>query len=213
MLRKIAVREVCIKSKVQQFSKEKILSNKNLFSINDGWLTEVIQHPSPFFTPRLPSDSIELLVVHNISLPAGQFNTPYINDLFLGKLDCDADKTFSDLKGVEVSAHCLIKRDGTITQYVSFNDKAWHAGISEFKGKDKCNDFSIGIELEGCDDIAYEDIQYKQLAKVAASIQQAYPLIQDSHIKGHCDIAPGRKTDPGDIFHWQIFHQYLLAYK
>ncbi|MGB0937604.1 MAG: 1,6-anhydro-N-acetylmuramyl-L-alanine amidase AmpD [Colwellia sp.] len=189
------------------------MPDQKVFSINDGWLTEVTQHPSPFFTPRLPTDSIELLVVHNISLPAGQFNTPYIDDLFLGNLDCNADKSFCDLKGVEVSAHCLIKRDGTITQYVSFNDKAWHAGISTFKGKDKCNDFSIGIELEGCDDIHYEEIQYQQLAKIAATIQCHHPLVIDSHIKGHCDIAPGRKTDPGEAFDWQKFHQYLLAYK
>ena len=188
---------------------EQALFNTTPFEIKNGWLTGVAQKKSPFFTPRSVHDNIELLVIHNISLPAGHFGGCYIDDLFLGQLDCKADSSFSDLKGVEVSAHCLIKRDGSITQYVSFDNKAWHAGISTFNGKEKCNDFSIGIELEGCDDTAYEEIQYKQLGKLSAAIQQAYPLIINDNIKGHCEIAPGRKTDPGKAFNWQHFQHYL----
>jgi AmpD protein len=185
----------------------------SLFDIKEGWLKGVSTKKSSFYTPRNDNDHIDLLVVHNISLPSGHFGSNYVDDLFLGCLNCEADPSFADLKGVQVSAHCLIKRDGSITQYVSFDDKAWHAGISVFNGKDKCNDFSIGIELEGTDDIPYEKVQYHQLAKVTASIQQAYPLIVNSHIKGHCDIAAGRKTDPGKSFDWKEFHQYLTSYK
>lgn len=182
-------------------------------NIIEGWLVTAEQQKSTFFTPRQPRDQIRLLVIHNISLPAGEFGGPYISDLFLGKLDCNAHPSFSELANIEVSAHCLIRRDGSIIQYVSFHDKAWHAGISRFKELEKCNDFSIGIELEGTDHHAYESIQYQQLAKLTMNLQKEYPLITNDNIVGHCDIAPGRKTDPGPAFNWSYFHQALQAQK
>jgi len=180
-----------------------------VLTITDGWLNKVEHLASPFFTPRDPTDEISLLVVHNISLPAGNFGTPYINDLFLGKLDCACHASFSDLQGVEVSAHCLIRRDGSIIQYVSFFDKAWHAGISSFNQKERCNDFSIGVELEGTDDIPYTSAQYQQLLTLTLCLQNQYPAIIMSNIVGHCDIAPNRKTDPGPAFDWCHFRKCL----
>lgn len=198
------------------FKQKKAIKGKNLrpdqtvkHTIKDGWLLNVEQQKSNFYTPRCHTDKISLLVVHNISLPAGQFGGSHITDLFLGKINIDAHPSFADLANVEVSAHCLIKRDGSIIQYVSFNDKAWHAGVSVFNGIDKCNDFSIGIELEGTDDIAYEEIQYQALANLTASIQVSYPLISNQNIVGHCDIAKGRKTDPGESFNWPFFRKTL----
>ena len=173
--------------------------------IENGWLLDREQQPSPHYSAREVDAEISLLVVHNISLPPGQFGGAYITDLFLGKLDPKADPYFKDIHQLKVSAHCLIRRDGHIIQYVSFDDKAWHAGVSSFKGKDKCNDFSIGIELEGTDDIPYTEKQYQQLAQLVAQLQVSYPLIKHEHLVGHCDIAPGRKTDPGDIFDWSYF--------
>ncbi|TYK64660.1 1,6-anhydro-N-acetylmuramyl-L-alanine amidase AmpD [Colwellia echini] len=184
----------------------------NNFSIESGWLVQqasIELLPSPFFTSRECGEEIYLLVVHNISLPAGIFGGQFINDLFLGKLDCTAHDSFNDLVGVEVSAHCLIRRDGSITQYVSFLDKAWHAGVSSFQGRERCNDYSIGIELEGTDDIPYTDSQYQQLIALTHCLQNEYPAITMANIVGHCDIAPLRKTDPGKIFDWQYFRQQL----
>ncbi|MBU2871153.1 1,6-anhydro-N-acetylmuramyl-L-alanine amidase AmpD [Colwellia sp. E2M01] len=180
--------------------------------ISDGWLepiTQVQVLPSPFFAPRECDEEINLLVVHNISLPAGRFGERYIDDLFLGKLDCTAHDSFCDLIGVEVSAHCLIRRDGSITQYVSFLDKAWHAGVSSFQGRERCNDYSIGIELEGTDDIPYTEQQYQGLAALTLCLQNEYPGIIMENIVGHCDIAPIRKTDPGKVFDWHYFRQQL----
>ncbi len=182
-------------------------------SIRQGWLLTADQQKSNFFTPRSLNDQIQLLVIHNISLPKGKFGGNHITDLFLGKIDADAHPSFADISQLEVSAHCLIRRDGSIIQYVSFDDKAWHAGVSCFNGIDKCNDFSIGIELEGTDDIPYEKAQYYQLATLTVSLQKNYPLISNKNIVGHCDIAKGRKTDPGEIFNWQYFHQMLQAQK
>jgi AmpD protein len=183
------------------------------FNINNGWLQESEHQLSDFFSPREAQDNISLLVVHNISLPAGSFGGNYITDLFLGKLDADAHPTFNEVAQMQVSAHCLIRRSGEVIQYVCFNDKAWHAGVSCFNGIEKCNDFSIGIELEGTDDIPYEAAQYKQLAKLAARLQQHYPLITNENIVGHCDIAPIRKTDPGKVFNWSFFHELLQQQK
>ncbi len=195
--------------------KEVLKSNKlqPRLVIQDGWLVHVEQQQSHFFTPRCQQDNINLLVVHNISLPAGEFGGNHITDLFLGKIDTSAHGSFKDLSQIQVSAHCLIRRDGSIIQYVSFDDKAWHAGVSSFNGKNKCNDFSIGIELEGTDDIPYEAVQYNQLAILTVSLQKHYPLISDENIVGHCDIAPGRKTDPGQAFDWQFFHLCLQEKK
>lgn len=195
---------------------KKAIKGNNLrpnYVINNGWILGVDCQKSNFYTPRCTTDDISLLVVHNISLPVGEFGNNHITDLFLGKIDANAHASFADIAQLQVSAHCLIRRDGSIIQYVSFNDKAWHAGISTFNGVDKCNDFSIGIELEGTDDIPYEEAQYNELAKLTVSLQESYPLIINENIVGHCDIAKGRKTDPGQSFNWQHFHQYLEELK
>lgn len=179
------------------------------FTIENGWLQNVEQQTSPHYQPREMHDKVSLLVVHNISLPPGQFGGPYITDLFLGKLDPEADEYFADIYQLRVSAHCLIRRDGKVIQYVSFDDKAWHAGISVFDGREKCNDFSIGIELEGTDTTPYTDAQYQKLAQITAALRLEYPLITAERITGHSDIAPGRKTDPGSAFDWQFFNNCL----
>lgn len=168
---------------------------------------------SPHADARPDSNAISLLVVHGISLPAGKFGGPYITDLFLGCLDCTAHKDFTALEALRVSAHCLIRRDGSIIQYVDFNQRAWHAGVSEWQGRERCNDFSIGIELEGTDNTPYTEQQYQSLAEVAAVLQENYPAITDTCIVGHEDIAPGRKTDPGPAFNWQHFRTLLQAQK
>lgn len=183
------------------------------YQIQQGWLNAsdtITIEKSSHCEPRDHSVPIELLVVHNISLPPGQFGNNYITDLFMGRLDKNADPYFEGIYQMRVSAHCLIKRTGNVVQYVSFDQKAWHAGVSSYCGKDKCNDFSIGIELEGTDDIPYTNQQYQQLAKLTHSLQQQYPAI-NSNIVGHNDIAPGRKTDPGPSFDWQYFNRMLAA--
>lgn len=189
-----------------QNNKDELCNN---LQIKQGWLTNAEQCISPYFTPRDKDVVIDLLVIHNISLPAGIFGGPYITDLFMGNIDVEAHPSFCDLAGVTVSAHCLIRRDGSVIQYVSFDDKAWHAGVSCFNDKEKCNDFSIGIELEGADNIDYCQAQYQQLAKITASLMKSYPAISKDNIVGHCDIAPGRKTDPGEAFDWEHFHRQL----
>lgn len=191
---------------------KKVIKRNNLrsnFAIENGWLLAVEHQKSSFFAPRCQEDPISLLVVHNISLPAGEFGNDHITNLFLGKIDSNAHPSFADIAHLQVSAHCLIRRNGSIIQYVSFDDKAWHAGVSIFNGVEKCNDFSIGIELEGTDDIPYEEIQYITLARLTSTIQKHYPLIHNENIVGHCDIAKGRKTDPGEAFDWAYFHQCL----
>lgn len=180
---------------------KKIAICQGWFSNNEEYITHA---PSPHFTPKEDTDDLSLLVVHNISLPPKQFGGDYITDFFLGKLDKHVHPYFETIHEMKVSAHCLIKRDGSLVQYVSFLDKAWHAGVSSYNGRDKCNDFSIGIELEGADDILYTKQQYQTLALAFISIQQEYPNIQNN-IAGHNQIAPGRKTDPGEAFDWQYF--------
>jgi len=181
--------------------------NKNLVIIS-GWLVSAEQQKSPHFSLRDKGETVHLLVVHNISLPPKQFGGGYITDFFLGKLESKAHPYFEEIAQLKVSAHCLITRKGEIVQYVSFDDKAWHAGVSSYQGVDKCNDFSIGIELEGADDIPYTQEQYLKLAQLTQSLQQSYPEIKDN-ITGHSDIAPLRKTDPGEAFNWRHFHDCL----
>lgn len=190
--------------------KPTITRSDTVMTIKQGWLEQAEKCISPHYDQREHCDSAEisLLVIHNISLPAKQFGGQYISDLFLGKLDPKAHPSFEEIYQLRVSAHCLIRRDGQIIQYVSFNDRAWHAGVSSYQGKEKCNDFSIGIELEGADDIPYTDEQYQQLSQLTLSLITAYPLITDN-ITGHSDIAPGRKTDPGDAFDWQKYQQMI----
>ena len=164
--------------------------------------------PSPNADSRPDSSDISLLVVHAISLPPGQFRSNshsdwYIDDLFLNRLDPAQHPFFAALQGLHVSAHACIYRDGSITQYVPFDRRAWHAGESAFEGRSRCNDFSIGIELEGCDEQPFTDAQYRALARVILALQQTYPRIGRANIVGHADIAPLRKTDPGPHFDWQ----------
>jgi AmpD protein len=172
----------------------------------DGWCINVLREPSPNFDARAENTRIGLLVVHNISLPPGQFGGPYVADLFGNRLDCDAHPYFDQLRTMRVSAHFLIRRDGTVMQFVSANDRAWHAGVSSFCGRERCNDFSIGIELEGTDFEAFEAIQYERLAELTDALQARYPL---TDVAGHEHIAPGRKTDPGPFFDWDRYRKSL----
>lgn len=153
--------------------------------------------------------AINLLVVHNISLPPKQFGGPYIDQLFAGCLNPDEHAYFKNIAEIRVSSHLLIRRDGELVQYVPLHKRAWHAGLSSYQGREKCNDFSIGIELEGADDVEYETVQYQVLAKVTRLLLQAYPNMGRERIAGHSDIAPGRKTDPGPAFNWDYFYQQL----
>jgi len=179
-------------------------------SINrQGWFNDLRQCPSPHVNQRPAGSEVSLLVIHNISLPPGQFGGGYIDDLFSGSLDCSLDPYFEQLKGLQVSAHFMINRDGMVTQYVATEQRAWHAGVSSFEGVAQCNDCSIGIELEGTDSAPYTESQYKALAQLTQQIQRRYPLINSQRIVGHCDIAPVRKTDPGAAFDWSRYRGYL----
>ena len=164
--------------------------------------------PSANYNDR-PSVDINMLVIHNISLPPNQFGGSYIEDFFCNQLDCNAHPYFQKIKDLQVSAHLLIRRDGSVTQFVPFNKRAWHAGRSEFNGDKECNDFSIGIELEGSDDMPFDELQYTKLTQVTQAIMQAYPEIITERIVGHSDIAPGRKTDPGECFDWEKYKSCL----
>ena len=172
----------------------------------DGWCAGAARYDSPHYNARPPGAEVELLVVHNISLPAGRFGGPHVSDLFTARVDYNADPSFADLRGLEVSAHFFVRRDGRLLQYVSCNDRAWHAGTSSFRGRDNCNDFSVGVELEGSDNVAFTPVQYTVLADLAAALQKRYPL---RDIQGHEHIAPGRKTDPGPCFDWSELDRLL----
>ncbi|MGB7803238.1 1,6-anhydro-N-acetylmuramyl-L-alanine amidase AmpD [Buttiauxella sp.] len=174
--------------------------------LKNGWLVGVKHVPSPHFDCRPEEETPSLLVVHNISLPPAEFGGPWIDALFTGTLDANAHPYFAGIAHLRVSAHCLIRRDGEIVQYVPFDKRAWHAGVSLYDGRERCNDFSIGIELEGTDTLPYTDAQYQQLTAITDTLIYAYPAIAD-HMTGHCDIAPGRKTDPGPVFDWSRFRR------
>lgn len=174
-----------------------------------GRISGVRWCPSPNFGPRPEGADISLLVVHNISLPPGQFGGPAIERFFCNCLDASEHPYFETIAELKVSAHALIRRDGQIVQFVSLLERAWHAGRSSFRGEDECNDFSIGIELEGTDDVPYTPAQYERLAELSKLIMQAWPRITGDRITGHCDIAPGRKTDPGPVFDWDHYRQRL----
>ncbi len=167
-----------------------------------GLLSHARQCPSPNQDDRPDGVSPELIIVHGISLPPGKFGGPHIESLFNNCLDGNAHPYFKEMEGVQVSAHLLIQRDGELVQFVSFNKRAWHAGVSSFRGRKSCNDFSIGIELEGSDETPYADQQYTRLTSAIRAIMIAYPQISTRAIAGHCDVAPGRKTDPGPVFDW-----------
>ena len=174
-----------------------------------GWCEGVHRCPSPNFNER-PDGEISLLVIHNISLPPGQFATGKVQAFFQNRLDVTEHPYFEGIKALRVSAHFLIERDGQITQFVSCLDRAWHAGISSFEGREACNDFSLGIELEGTDTTPYTDAQYQQLVAVTQTLIGLYPAIA-GNITGHSDIAPVRKTDPGPAFDWSRFRAMLTA--
>lgn len=193
----------------REFETEKI--SKPGFTITaDGWLEPVSKIFSPNFDERPVDTIISLLVIHGISLPPGEFGGPWIDHLFTCRLDPAAHPYFAQVAPLKVSAHVLIKRDGSPVQYVPFQLRAWHAGQSSFEGRPRCNDFSIGIELEGCDDQAYADAQYMTLTQISRLLMIAYPQITPERIVGHCDIAPGRKTDPGPSFDWLRFRSTLI---
>lgn len=177
--------------------------------IQNGYLIAATQCPSPNANQRPEGQSVNLLVIHNISLPPGKFGTGCVQAFFTNHLDPSQDPYFQTIAGLKVSAHLFIARDGTVTQFVPFGERAWHAGVSSFHGVANCNDYSIGIELEGCDNIAYTDAQYDALAQVSRHILAAYPEITPERIVGHSQIAPERKTDPGEAFDWARFHELL----
>ena len=167
-----------------------------------GLLAGVRQVLSPHLDARPKGVAPELIVVHGITLPPGEFGGPWIDRMFAGDLEPDAHPLLREHAALRVSAHALIRRDGVITQYVPFGMRAWHAGASEYQGRSGCNDFSIGIELEGTDSIPYEAAQYASLAALVKALLAAYPTLSAARICGHSDIAPGRKTDPGPSFDW-----------
>jgi AmpD protein len=175
-----------------------------------GLLIGARQVLSPHFDARPPGVSPTLIVVHGISLPAGEFGGPWIDRLFTGNLPADAHVSFSEIAPLRVSAHAVIRRDGAVTQYVPFGARAWHAGLSSYQGRDACNDFSVGIELEGTDEVAYAQPQYSSLARLIEALCFAYPTLSTNHLVGHSDIAPGRKTDPGAAFDWPRLRSLLV---
>ncbi len=176
-----------------------------------GWYSEARQVESPFCDQRIDEKDISLLVIHNISLPPGQFGGPYIEQLFTGKLNPDEHPFFQVVSSLRVSAHCLIRRDGEVVQFVPFTARAWHAGVSSFAGRPRCNDYSIGIELEGTEFVAYTQAQYHALARLTDDIQRTYPQINQRRITGHQYIAPLRKSDPGLTFDWRRYRKDLKS--
>lgn len=177
--------------------------------IENHWLSTAVRVPSPNCNERQALDDISLLVIHNISLPPGEFGGPHIDELFCNRLDPGAHPYFAGICELRVSSHLLIRRDGALVQYVPFDRRAWHAGRSSFEGRSECNDFSIGIELEGSDDTEFTGIQYERLAEISRLLLHHYPGITAARIAGHSDIAPGRKTDPGPCFDWARYRQSL----
>ena len=180
-----------------------------MLTFTDHWLDQARHVPSPNCNERPRPEDIALIVVHCISLPPGQFGGPWIDRFFTNRLDAGAHPFFAEIADMRVSAHFLIGRDGTITQYVPCHLRAWHAGRSCWRDRHECNDFSVGIELEGDDEIPYTDSQYSKLAVLVRALRAAYPGIGPDAIVGHCDISPGRKTDPGPAFDWTALKQAL----
>lgn len=176
---------------------------------DDGWLKTAQRIDSSNYDARPQDTIIDLLVIHSISLPPGEYGGPWINALFTNTLPKAVHPYFDNLLALRVSAHLLIRRDGALIQYVAFKQRAWHAGVSVWQGRQRCNDYSIGIELEGTDHSPYADIQYQQLTTVINLIRINYAKINLDHIVGHSDIAPGRKTDPGASFDWKRLRQLL----
>jgi len=179
--------------------------------LDSGLMRGARQVASPNCDARPPGMEAELIVVHGISLPPGEFGGPWIERFFTNSLPLDMHAYFAEIGELRVSAHLLVARDGGLTQFVRFTDRAWHAGRSLYRDRVACNDFSIGVELEGVDTIAYEPAQYDTLAKVVAALCDAYPRLSADRVVGHSDISPGRKTDPGPAFDWQRARRSIAA--
>lgn len=174
-----------------------------------GWYPDFVRCASPNCDSRPAGTQVDLLVIHAISLPPGVYGGPYITDLFMNRLQTTADPYFAQLSGLRVSAHFLIRRSGEILQFVALADRAWHAGLSRYEGRETCNDFSIGIEIEGCDEEPFESVQYASLIGLTRRLMRDSPGIAPERIVGHSDIAPGRKTDPGPCFDWALYRAAL----
>ena len=172
----------------------------------DGWLSRAHRIASPNQDERPEGAEVSLVVLHNISLPPGQFGGSGVIDLFLNRLDHAAHPYYPTLRGLRVSSHFFLRRDGELLQFVSCERRAWHAGVSRWLDRARCNDFSIGIELEGTDELPYTDVQYDELVRLTREIKTRYPI---RDIAGHSDIAPGRKTDPGPCFDWARYRSLL----
>ncbi len=173
------------------------------------WLEGARIVPSPNRDARPPGEEISLVVIHAISLPPGEFGGPWIDALFTNTLDPGAHPFFASIAALEVSSHFLIRRDGELVQYVPLEERAWHAGRSCFEGRERCNDFSIGIELEGCDEQPFDERQYQRLIPLLRRLMARYPAITTERVVGHCHIAPGRKSDPGPHFDWARLRREL----
>lgn len=178
---------------------------------DDGWLQGVRHLPSLNCNLRPTNADVNLLIIHNISLPPAQFGGGYVDQLFCNTLDCNAHPYFEQLRDLRVSAHFFIDRSGEVTQYVSLDQRAWHAGVSQWDGQENCNDFSVGIELEGTDTLPYADAQYTALQKIVRQIMAYFPSMTTDRIVGHCDVAPARKTDPGESFDWHRLRASLCV--
>jgi len=176
-----------------------------------GLAKQARQVNSPNWDERPVGAVAELIIVHGISLPPAEFGGPWIDKLFTNTLPPEIHPYFGEIAGLKVSSHLLIRRDGTQVQYVPFHRRAWHAGPSNYRGRERCNDFSIGIELEGADDVAYEPIQYRVLAELVLALCAAYPTLSTDRVVGHSDVAPGRKTDPGPAFDWPRLRALVVA--
>lgn len=176
-----------------------------------GWIVGIRRIESPNHDERPPGCEPGLIVVHGISLPPGEFGGTGIDELFCNALEPTEHPYYAQICHLRVSSHALISRTGRLTQYVSFRKRAWHAGESSYCGREACNDFSIGIELEGTDDRPYEQVQYEQLARLVRALRETYPSLRQAELVGHSDIAPGRKTDPGPFFDWDLLYRHLAT--
>jgi AmpD protein len=179
--------------------------------LETGLMREARQVASPNCDSRPIGVEADLIVIHGISLPPGEFGGPWIERLFTNSLPAEIHPYFAEVAVLRVSSHLVVQRDGALTQYVSFADRAWHAGQSIYEGREACNDFSVGVELEGEDTVPYEATQYDALAEAVAALCAAYPRLSQQRLVGHSDIAPGRKTDPGPAFDWPRARRLIAA--
>lgn len=197
-------------SRLIQCQEERVTNQLKFDEVStDVWIKDVRRVVSPNHDQRPENIEVDLLVIHGISLPPSRYGGSYIDQLFTNSLNPKEHPYFKGIEALRVSSHVLINRAGKLTQYVPFNKRAWHAGESEFCGRQSCNDFSIGIELEGCDDEPYEEAQYQTLSELTSLLMARWQGITKKRIVGHCHIAPGRKTDPGPYFKWDDYLQKI----